>query len=268
MMKFMASGKQNQLDHADENVLVETKVKCIQGLIFTLLIIGTLIFVVIRLSDPMTLPIRHVSINGDFVHLSPVSLQERASSVVRGGFFNVNVETIQEVVSNEPWVKEIMVSRVWPDRISVDIKEQEAVAIWKDNALLNADSFIFNPELSTFPEGLPYLSGPENSNSLVMEQLYKITEILPEPLKVKELHLSERRSWKLILDNNVKLQIGKKNILEKVNQFIKYYPGLYENNERKVNYVDLRYTNGFVTGWKTNNETELMTRQGKNGEEI
>lgn len=66
----------------------------------------------------------------------------------------------------------------------------------------------------------------------------------------------------------MKLQIGKKNILEKVNQFIKYYPGLYENNERKVNYVDLRYTNGFVTGWKTNNETELMTRQGKNGEEI
>ena len=264
----MASGKKNRVNVADEEVSVETQRKFIQGLIFTILLIGLLMFVVMKLSNPMTLPIRHVSINGDFVYLSPASLQERASSVVRGGFFNVNVETIQEVVSDEPWVKEIMVSRIWPDKISVDIKEQDAVAIWKENGLLNADAFIFNPDRSTFPEGLPYVSGPINSARLVMDQLHKITDILPEPFEVKELHLSDRRSWKVVLDNNVELHIGKTNVLEKVNQFIKYYPGLYENDERNINYVDLRYTNGFVIGWKINNESKLITRQGQNGEEI
>lgn len=97
----------------------------------------------LKILDPMTLPIRHVSINGDFNHLSTVLLQERASKVVRGGFFNVNVESIQNVVSEDPWVKDILVRRIWPDRIMVDIKEQEAVAKWKDNALLNHDAMIF-----------------------------------------------------------------------------------------------------------------------------
>ncbi|MEX2354049.1 MAG: hypothetical protein WD709_07670, partial [Gammaproteobacteria bacterium] len=74
------------------------------GLVFTLAVIGLLGFGAMKLMDPATLPVRHVSVSGDFIHLSPFSLERRVSDVVRGGFFNVNVDTIKQTLIQEPWV--------------------------------------------------------------------------------------------------------------------------------------------------------------------
>lgn len=265
MTKLKNSDIQNQISASGAGVSKNTSRRIMQGMIFTIGLVTFLFIIGHKLSDPMTLPVRHVSINGDFYHLSPKSLQERASKVVRGGFFNVNVDAIQEVVSEEPWVKEIMVSRIWPDRIMVDIKEQEAIAKWKNNALINEDAFIFYPDISTIPEQLPYLSGPENSANLILEYLHKFTEIIPNTVKVKELHLSDRRSWELILDNNLVLHLGKTDVLEKTRQFFKYYSSISVTDGRQINYVDLRYTNGFVIGWQTKNESQLINGLEKNG---
>ena len=268
MKKMTIPGIQNKSSAKNKALSVESSGRFVHGLIFSIIVIALLAIVSIKLMNPMTLPIKQVSINGDFNHLSPVSLQERASSVVRGGFFNVNVETIQEALSEEPWVKEILVRRIWPDRILVDIKEQQAVAKWGDNGLINQEAFIFYPEISTFPENLPYLSGPDNSAGMLLEYLEQFRKIIPETIVVKELHLSNRRSWELILDNDLVLQFGKVDVLEKARQFFQYYSGIHNKTEREINYVDLRYTNGFVIGWQAVNESEMKNGQEKNGKKI
>ncbi|NNE38935.1 MAG: FtsQ-type POTRA domain-containing protein [Gammaproteobacteria bacterium] len=268
MKRLKHTDMNNQEIATDNQIPAQASGKLVHGIVFSIIVITLLVVISLKILDPMTLPIRHVSINGDFNRLSPISLQERASNVVRGGFFNVNVETIQTVVSEEPWVKEIMVRRIWPDRIMVDIKEQQAVAKWGDSALINQGAVIFYPDLSTFPDELPYLSGPENFVALVVDYLNKFRGIIPESLKVEELHLSDRRSWELILDNDLTLHFGKTDVMEKARQFFKYYSQISNNDNRHIHYVDLRYPNGFVIGWKSNNQSELNNGRKENGKKI
>jgi len=104
---------------------------------------------------------------------------------------------------------------------------------------------------------------------LVLDYLDQFREVIPESLNVKELHLSDRRSWELTLDNDLTLYFGKTDVMDKAKQFFKYYPQISNNNEkRRINYVDLRYTNGFVIGWQSNNESEFNNGQKQNGKKI
>jgi len=210
----------------------------------------------IWLMDPLTLPIRQVSINGKFEHLSPASLERRAAEVVSGGFLNVNVDEIRSVLLEEPWVHEVSVKRVWPDRLMVNIQEQVAVARWRDQGLLNMDAGIFKPEPDTYPESLPLISGPLDSHTGVLSKYQQLLQILPKGLMIAELSLSDRRSWEIKLNNGSLFRLGKHDIERRLERFIRYFPDVTQNLVEQIQYIDLRYTNGFSINWNTNSDKD------------
>jgi cell division protein FtsQ len=255
-------------DTAADTYESETDNHLMSGLFFTVVILGLLGFAGMKVLDPSTLPIRSVSVAGNFEHLSPSSLQQRVGDVVRGGFFNVNVDTIQQVLLQEPWIREVSVKRIWPDRITVNIREQTAVARWSDNGLLNSASEIFYPAPETFPESLPVVSGPENTTILVMENLEKIQQILPVGLSLQQLHLSERRSWELKLTNGPVIRLGKTDILNRMTRLLEYFPVDQLEVAGNIEYIDMRYTNGFAIRWQDQNKVGLQRRQENYGKKI
>jgi len=246
----------------------ETGSHLMPGLFFTVVILGLLGFAGMKILDPSTLPIRSVTVAGNFEHLSPSSLQQRVGDVVRGGFFNVNVDTIQQVLLQEPWVREVSVKRIWPDRITVNIREQTAVARWSDYGLLNSVSEIFYPDPETFPQNLPVVSGPENTTILVMENFEKIQQILPSGLSLHELHLSERRSWELKLDDGPVIRLGKTDILNRMARLLEHFPVQQLEVSGNIEYIDMRYTNGFAIRWHDQKKVGLQRRQENYGKKI
>jgi len=251
-----------------ESPEIESGSHLLPGLVFTLLVFGLLGFGAVKIMDPATLPVRHVSVSGDFVNLSPFSLEQRVGDVVRGGFFNVNVETIQRTLLDEPWVRQVSVKRIWPDRITVTIREQTAVAKWGEDGLLNPDAEIFYPEQATFPDGLPLLSGPQNTNHLVMESFLDIQTILPEGLLLEELTLSERRSWELKLQNGPVIRLGKTGIINRIERFIDFFPVHDLSTTEKIRYIDMRYTNGFAIRWNPDIKPDKQVGQESYGKKI
>lgn len=238
------------------------------GVVFTAVILLLLGFTGSKVIDPETLPIRNVSVAGDFTHLSPTRLQNRVSNVVRGGFFSVNVEKIQQVLLEEPWIRDVSVKRVWPDRITVTIREQTAVAQWGNEGLLNENAEIFRPEHSTFPAGLPVVNGPENSSAHVLEMLGRIREILPRDFSVRQLTMSERRSWELTLDSGPVIRLGKAGVIKRMQRFLEHLPAEGLNSMAQIQYIDMRYTNGFALSRKPENKAALEVIQENYGEEI
>ncbi len=57
------------------------------GSVLVLIFILMMVWGGMTLSNPDTLPIKQVRIEGDFTHLSPVDLQLLVTDKVRGGFF-------------------------------------------------------------------------------------------------------------------------------------------------------------------------------------
>ena len=209
------------------------------------------------LLDETTLPVRHVRVEGDFKHLSTVALQERAGEVVRGGFFNVNVETIKEVLLEEPWIHSVSVKRVWPDSITVTIHEQIAVARWNDSGLLNAGGDLFTPQPSTLPDGLPRLRGPEDTHDQVLGFYQRLGEVMPPSLTVSELSLSDRRAWRIGFTGGPQVYLGRMDIATRVRRFARYVPAALAGYAGHIESVDMRYTNGFAVQWKPGNKPDL-----------
>lgn len=211
-----------------------------------------------HLMDPHTLPIRHVVVQGEFRHLSLEGLQQRAAKVVSGGFFNVNVETIRNVLLQEPWIKEVAVKRVWPDRINVLISEQRAAARWNDTGLLNAEGDLFSPDPATFPEHIPQFRGPSDSYPQVLDFYNRLRSILPEQLRIAGIILSKRRAWQVQFVDGPLVRLGRTDIVQRVQRFARLVPTRLLNLLGHMQSIDMRYTNGFAVQWKPDYKPNLQ----------
>jgi cell division protein FtsQ len=226
--------------------------RAVLGVILLLAVFG-----VARLMDPQTLPIRHVKVSGEFQHLSLTGLQERASKVVRGGFFNVNVETIRRVLLEEPWISEVTVKRVWPDGIDVHIREQQPVARWNDSALLNAAGDVFRPDPATIPDNIPQFRGPAGTYDSMLEFYTRLRALLPDEYRVAAITLSERRAWQIRFAGGPLVRLGRMDITRRLQRFAAHVPTQLGGRLQQMRSVDMRYTNGFAVQWKTDNKPDL-----------
>jgi len=204
-----------------------------------------------HLSRPATLPVRQVAIEGEFRHLVPARLEEAVSRVMRGGFFNVNVDKIQETLLLEPWVRHVAVRRVWPDAITVHVLEQSAFARWGERGLLNAEAEFFAPARESIPAGLVLLRGPEDSELLLMDYFQRLTRILADSgLAVEEITLNERRAWAVVLDNGLVINLGRQDMQKRLEYFAAHVLLQLQDSLHEIAALDMRYTNGFAVRLK------------------
>ena len=221
------------------------------GLLFVLSFLGLIIWGAVTLSNSDTLPIKQVRIEGDFTNLSPVDLQLLVTDKVRGGFFNLDVDAVRLALLEEPWVSEVTVERIWPDALRVIVTEQVPYVRWKDSGLLNAEAKYFAPEASTIPQHLPLLSGPEDSEQLLVERFNLINErVQVLGFRVASVTLNERRAWSFQLENGIKVVLGRRDFEERLNRFLTLIPTTISGRVAQTDSIDMRYTNGFSIRWK------------------
>lgn len=125
------------------------------------------------LSNPSTLPVNKIRVHGAFVNVDEAMLHRAVSGIVAGGYFNVDVERVREVVEHLPWVSEASVRRVWPDTLSVSVVEQKPVAISKEVGLINAQGDVFKPLNKVLPKSLPVFDGNAKLNKLMLSNITK-----------------------------------------------------------------------------------------------
>ena len=130
--------------------------------------------------------------------------------------------------------------------------------------LLSRDGIVFSPELSEKQRkkfnGLAVLTGPEMSTKNILETCFSINENL-KPLKtrVKQCGMNGRRSWLITLKNGIIIKLGKDNVMQNLTQYIDVFSGQLSQYFEKIDYADLRFSNGFSVKWKV--ETNDRNKQ-------
>lgn len=195
-------------------------------------------------------PIKTVRIYG-INRLDRNEVKELIRPLVDRGFFAINVESIRERLIQLPWVADIFVRRHWPDRIEITVVEKNAVAYWNGGTLLSQTGEVFMPKKETYPTDLPKFIGPDGKQIVMLQHFNKINRLLmPLHAKISYLELTPYYNWKLMLSNGITLQIGHKDILTRLDHFVKVYPKIVGNRAADVEYVDLRYANGMAVRWR------------------
>jgi cell division protein FtsQ len=157
-------------------------------------------------------------------HVTEEQIRLVAERRVHGTFFTVDLERVRESLEKLPWVREARVERRWPDTLVVSLDEQEPVARWNDNALVNGEGGVFVAAVS---DTLPRLSGPEDSSAEVVAAFRRYQAALaPLGMHISELRLSPRRAWWIRLDNGMQLALGRQQTDARLARFVTFYPRL------------------------------------------
>ncbi|MCP3674495.1 MAG: FtsQ-type POTRA domain-containing protein [Gammaproteobacteria bacterium] len=163
------------------------------------------------------------------------------------GFFSSDLELIEEQLEAISWLQKVELRRVWPDRLHIKIKEHKAIAHWNSGALINEYGGIFKPSDVTGLDTLPILSGPEQELLNMLKTFKALQELLtPIDMQLKVLNLNHRYSWSLQLANGIDLEVGRKNLIQRVERFITLYPLLKRESDLVIAKVDLRYDTGLA----------------------
>lgn len=197
-------------------------------------------------------PLKVIEVRESLQHVVPDEVTSLISPYLSKGFFGLDIEAIQERLSQVPWVASTWVRRVWPDRLVVSVKEQTAQARWGDKGVLSTEGFIFYPDVNTIPDKIPQFLGPKERAKEMLQHYFSLLELLgPIGLSIRTLELSSANVWKIMLDNGIAIILGKLGSNERLSRFVSVYQSHLQAQIERIAYIDLRYTNGFAIGWKS-----------------
>jgi len=205
------------------------------------------------LHDEQQLPVQQIEFIGERSHIDLKRLEDLVRASQPGSFFALDVNQVFALLEEQPWVYRASVRKKWPSKLTVYIVEQTAVAHWNDDLLLNQFGETFEGEIAN--SDLPHLYGPGGSEKTALQGYNAMQTILSgAALPVKELFLSERFAWQLTLKNEIALNLGRQEFIDRLQRFVDIYP-LLKQQPRAVEYVDLRYDTGLAVGWSNTSKT-------------
>ncbi|GMM89343.1 cell division protein FtsQ/DivIB [Vibrio fortis] len=230
-------------------------------LILVVLFIGFLFYTTLSwMWDDQRLPLSKIVLQGDLTYVSASDVQHAFSQLEHiGTFMSQDIDVLQDSLEALPWVSVVSIRKQWPDTIKVFLTEHQAAAIWNGNMLLNENGDVFNGDIGQLEGDRVKLYGPQDSSQEVIAKWRQITPLINSVgLSVTSLVLNERRAWQIILDNGIRLELGKDSLDERVERFISLYNELGDKANR-VSYIDLRYDTGAAVGWFPEQELEEST---------
>ncbi|MDH4259552.1 MAG: cell division protein FtsQ/DivIB [Gammaproteobacteria bacterium] len=196
-------------------------------------------------------PVRSIVIDGQFQRVTAVEVEQAARSALRGGFVSANLDRLRDAVEALAWVDRVRVQRLWPDRIQVEVVEQQAAARWGEDGLLNTRGELFAEGVRHVPPELPRLDGPEGSEWQVAQRYLAIQgRLVEQGLRVAALRLDARGAWDLDLSNGVTVRLGRRQVAERMDRLVQVAAQVIAGRAAEIAYVDMRYSNGFSIGWR------------------
>ena len=193
-------------------------------------------------------PLREVRVSGELAHTPLAAVERAAQGHIGGNFFAADLGRARAGFEQLPWVRQVDVRRIWPDRLEVRLEEHRALARWGDAGLVNTFGERFAGETDA---RLPLFAGPAASEAEVTRR-YRAFAAIVAPLEsdLQRVVLTPRYAWQLRLANGLALELGRDaaeaGVESRLARFVAAYPATLGKLARRHEYVDLRYPNGFA----------------------
>jgi cell division protein FtsQ len=195
--------------------------------------------------------VSHLEVEGEFHHVKPDAVRAAVIEKLGDGFVALDLDIVRGAAEKLPWVARARAERVWPADVRVRIWERVPMARWGDKELLSTDAIPFRPTAVDLDASLPQLSGSSGHEREVMETFKGLSERLKDtPFALTSLALDPRGEWTAQTRSGIALHLGRENPETKIDTLTGPVLKALGQRLQEVNYVDLRYSNGFSVAWR------------------
>lgn len=203
-------------------------------------------------------PIDTIQLRAPFQRVSAVQLEALMEPHARAGFVDIDLDAARRDLMALPWVESARLRRRFPGTLEVEVREQQPIARWGERGLLNAAGRVFLPEeMHALPE-LPRLVGPPGTEAEVARRYFAVQEQLQHRgLSVGEVLLDERGAWSFRTSKGLEVRLGTREVDARIARFFEALDRALAYISGEVEYVDMRYPNGFAIGWREAGDTRV-----------
>lgn len=196
-------------------------------------------------------PIDTVKVAGTFERVSAVQVEAALSPHLSGGFLGADLNLLQHKLTDLPWIARASIRRKWPAVLEVTIEEERPAACWGEDGLLNTNGILFVEHALHVPVELPRLDGPPGTQMRVAKRYFDVQARLEQRgLSAVSLTFDKRSAWELQLSNGILVRFGAAAVDERLGRFFRALDHVIAPRSKQIEYVDMRYTNGFAIQWK------------------
>lgn len=201
------------------------------------------------------LPVSRVVIKGDLKYVTKAEVANTVGKIAANrNLVALDIAPIHNALVQMPWVNRVSVSKKMPDTIEVVIEEHIASARWKTTGIYDAQNdSVFYPDMSNLNLALVTLSAPHDTlASELYQHAAKFIELTRgSPYLIQEVHLDASRGYRVLLEGGVWIILGRESSKDLPLMRLKRFVLAFKYTKLKlsdVDYVDLRYDNGFAVG--------------------
>jgi cell division protein FtsQ len=202
-------------------------------------------------------PVGALVVEGTFQRVTAIEVQAAAAGALSGGFLSLDLARLRASIAALDWVDSVHVTRGWPDTVRVRITEHQAAARWGETGLLNVRGELFTEHSRHAYAELPLLSGPPGSEAEVARLYLAVRGRLADAhLSLAALRLDGRGAVSIVLDTGQVIKLGNRDLDARLKRLFTVAAPTLAAELTRVDYIDLRYTNGFAVGWQSAAPTE------------
>lgn len=199
-------------------------------------------------------PIREIRIDDDLQRVSTKELQTIAQQYIQGNILRANLNDAQKAFQALAWVDEAKVRRRLPDVVEVKIIERQLIARWENEGLIDSKGNFFQANTA---ESLPIFSGEIKATKTMVEHYHEFMKVLaPLHLTINHLECSPRLAWEITLNNGIIVRLGREDEIVRLNRFAQAWPLILDAQKNQLEYVDMRYKDGFAVRYHQVNELD------------
>jgi cell division protein FtsQ len=189
-------------------------------------------------------PLREVEVTGEPKHVTYAQVSEIVKRELKGNFFTIDLPQLRGAFEKLPWVRSVNVRRQWPDRLEISLEEHVPLARWGNEGLVNSHGDVFH---AAYDGELPVFLGPPGTAKEIAIQFEYFRKVLaPIRRTPVQVQVTPRRAWEVKLAGGTTLALGRDQVEARLARYVEAYDRSVGRLNRRIDYVDLRYTNGFA----------------------
>ncbi len=198
-------------------------------------------------------PLRTVEVTTPLQKTAKGEIEAALHGRIGGNFFAVSLAELRGALEQLPWVRQVTLRRVWPDRLELALEEHVALARWGGEGNEGPQRQLINTHGERFSgktdQVLPQFVAPAGSEAEVARRYLRFARIIaPLGTELERVVLTPRFAWQLRLKNGLHLMLGRDadRAEARLARFVEVHEATLGRMPRRHDYVDLRYPNGFA----------------------